>query len=76
MKLFAYILSIIVVLCLVYVTGFLFFYGMSTEDAMILIMSAIFAGLTYFFCKMTQLEDNEYTRKLIKFINDYLGEEL
>lgn len=64
MKLIKYIFCLVVLFALIYSTGFCFFYGVTLEDWVFMLMSAFFAGLAYFWNVMFHLENNEYTKKV------------
>lgn len=72
MKLLQFILSIIVTFASAYCTIFLFFYGMAMEDGVIIFLAAFFLGIMYFFLKIIDLRNNEYTVKIIDLIYNYL----
>lgn len=68
MKLVKYIFCLVVLFALVYSTGFCFFYGVTMEDWVFMLMSVCFAGLAYFWNVMFHLENNEYTKRVISIL--------
>lgn len=68
MKLVKYIFCLAVLFALIYSTGFCFFYGMTMEDWVFMLMSAFFAGLAYFWNVMFHLENNKYTNRVVNIL--------
>lgn len=68
MKLFAYILSIIVLFSAIYLSIFCFFYGMAMENGRFMFMSAFFTGIAYYWNMAIKPFENEYTTKIINLI--------
>lgn len=68
MKLFAYILSIVVLFSAMYCSIFCFFYGMAMEDWMFMFMSVFFAGIAYYWNMAIKPFKHEYSIKIINII--------
>lgn len=68
MKLFVYILSIIVLFSAIYCSIFCFFYGMAMKDGIFMFMSAFFAGIAYYWNMAIKPFKNKYTIKIINLI--------
>lgn len=68
MKLFAYILSIVILFSAIYCSIFCFFYGMAMEDWMSMFMSALFTGIAYYWNMIIKPFENKYTIKIINLI--------
>ena len=75
MKLLQFILGIIVTFASAYCSIFLFFFGMAKEDGMVIFLSLFFLGITYFFPKIADIKNNEYTHKTIKLIKKLMVEQ-
>lgn len=69
MKLIKYIFTLTVLFALFYAFGFCIFYGMSVEDGVFMFLAIFFVGLLYIWNNIMQPAKNEYTRKLLKFLN-------
>lgn len=68
MKLFAYILSIVVLFSAIYCSIFCFFYGMAMKDWIFIFMSVFSAGIAYYWNMETKPFEHKYTIKIINFI--------
>jgi len=75
MKLFIFILSIIVPIAAIYCFVYLFFYGMAMEDSMSLMVSLLFLLIAYLWCILIKPLDNEYFTKIKKVIHKLCEED-
>lgn len=71
MKLLQFILSITIILSSLYCSAFLFTYGIVVEDSLLLVISLLFLGIAYFFSRIIDIRNNEYTIKIIDTIYNY-----
>lgn len=74
MKLIKYIFTLVILFALFYAFGFCVFYGMSMEDGVFMFLAIFFVGLLYIWNNIMQPAKNEYTRKLLKFLNEVAEE--
>lgn len=75
MKLLQFILGIIITLSSLCCSIFLFFYGVSIEDSVILLLSLFFLIISYIFSKIIDIKNNEYTVKIVNLIYNYFYKE-
>lgn len=75
MKLFIYILSLIVLFSAIYCSIFCFFYGVAMEDWMFMFISAFFIGIAYYWNMAIKPFKNEYTNKIINILKHLANEE-